>query len=114
MVHRAVQFAMTEPKGPSYLCAAREVLEEEIAPYQINTKFWQPVQPAALPEDGVKTIAEALRNAKNPLVVTAYAGRNENAVDELVKLADKIPVRVLDTGSQDLCFPHNHKSAYFI
>ena len=30
LVHRALQIAQSEPKGPVYLMAAREVLEEEV------------------------------------------------------------------------------------
>lgn len=32
MVNRALQFALSDPKGPVYLTAAREVLEEVCAP----------------------------------------------------------------------------------
>ena len=32
MIHRALQIASSDPKGPAYLMAAREVLEEEVPP----------------------------------------------------------------------------------
>ena len=110
MVSRAVQFSMSDPKGPSYLYAAREVLEEDIQPYQLNRLHWDPVEPACLPDNAVSKIAEALQNAENPLVVTCYLGRNGKAVDELVKLASRVPIRVLDTGACDLCFPSTNIS----
>jgi thiamine pyrophosphate-dependent acetolactate synthase large subunit-like protein len=81
-------------------------MEEDLTPYQLNQDYWHPVEPTALPLNGVKTIAEALANAQEPLVVTGYSGRNHKAVDELVRLADNVKgLRVLDTGGSDMCFP---------
>lgn len=112
MINRALSFAMSDPKGPVYLTAAREVLEEDIEPYHLDQSVWDPIMPSALPEDAVETIAEAFLTAKEPLVLTGYSGRNHEAVKELVKLADVLPgVRVLDTLGSDMCFPANHVSS---
>ena len=43
LVHRALQFACSEPRGPVYLMAAREVLEEAVPEVAIDTAQWQPV-----------------------------------------------------------------------
>ncbi|KAH8805605.1 thiamine pyrophosphate enzyme, N-terminal TPP binding domain-containing protein [Xylogone sp. PMI_703] len=111
MVNRALQFARSDPAGPVYLCGAREVMEEEIEPYQLSQEQWAPIEPSALSETAVKTISEALVGAKEPLVVTGYSGRNHATVPELVKLADTIKgLRVLDTGGSDMSFPANHRS----
>ena len=40
IVHRALQISQSEPKGPVYLMAAREVLEEVVEPVSINVKGW--------------------------------------------------------------------------
>jgi len=112
MVRRALQFATSAPCGPVYLCGAREVMEEELEPYKVNNKEWEPVQPSALPLDAVKMVAEALAGAKEPLVVVGYSGRNHAAVGELVKLADTVKgLRVLDTGGSDMCFPSDHRAS---
>ncbi|KAA8611953.1 IlvB Thiamine pyrophosphate-requiring enzyme [Pyrenophora tritici-repentis] len=109
MVNRALSFAMSDPKGPVYLYGAREPMEEDLTPYKLQMDYWQPVEPAALPPSGVKTIAEALAHAQEPLIVTGYSGRNHDAVQELVRLADNVKgIRVLDTGGSDMCFPANH------
>ncbi|KAI5783166.1 thiamine pyrophosphate enzyme, N-terminal TPP binding domain-containing protein [Peziza echinospora] len=108
MIMRALQFATSDPKGPVYLSAAREVLEEEIEPYHLDQAVWDPVQPCALPESAVEEITHALLKAKNPLIITGYVGRNHEAVRELVKLADTLPVRVLDTIGSDMSFPAGH------
>ena len=97
---------MSDPKGPVYLFGAREAMEEDLTPYHLEQAYWHPVEPAALPPKGVETIAEALVNAQEPLVITGYSGRNHAAVKELVDLADKVKgLRVLDTGGSDMCFP---------
>ncbi|KAF8439209.1 thiamine pyrophosphate enzyme, N-terminal TPP binding domain-containing protein [Terfezia claveryi] len=110
MMMRALQFATSDPKGPVYLCAAREVLEEEIEPYHLDMSVWGPVGPSSLPESAVEEITHALIGAQNPLFITGYVGRNHNAVRELVSLADKLPIRVLDSSGSDMCFPFNHRS----
>jgi thiamine pyrophosphate-dependent acetolactate synthase large subunit-like protein len=100
---------MSDPKGPVYLCGVREVLEQEIKPYNLTQNFWSPVGTTALPLSAIKTVSEALTSAENPLIITGYSGRNHLVPGELVSLADQIPhLRVLDTGGSDMCFPANH------
>ncbi|KAI1613125.1 thiamine pyrophosphate enzyme [Exophiala viscosa] len=112
MVNRALQFATSDPQGPVYLCGAREPMEEDIQPYQLEQEVWQAISPAALPQDGVKLIAEELVKAKEPLLIVGYTGRKVESVTATVALADKIPgLRVLDTGGSDMCFPTNHPAA---
>lgn len=109
IVNRALQFATSDPQGPVYLVGAREVMEEDIEPYQLNQAVWGPVSPAALPASGIQLIASELAAAKAPLIVTGYSGRKAEAVAELVNLANNFKgVRVLDTGGSDMCFPANH------
>jgi thiamine pyrophosphate-dependent acetolactate synthase large subunit-like protein len=109
MVRRALQFATSSPQGPVYLMGAREVMEENINPYEINSALWKPIGPAALPAQAVKEVAQALVEATEPLVVTGYSGRNHAAVEALVTLANLVKgMRVLDTGGSDMCFPADH------
>ncbi|KAM0187757.1 hypothetical protein ACHAPI_010985 [Fusarium lateritium] len=109
MVRRALQIATSHPQGPAYLMGAREVMEETIEPYTINSAFWKPIAPAALPHEAVREIAEALIVASEPLVIVGFTGRNHAAVAPLVSLADAIKgLRVLDTGCSDMCFPADH------
>lgn len=111
MVNRALQFATSDPAGPVYLCGAREVMEEDLTPYQLDQTHWNKVEPAALTESAVQTIAEALVAAKEPLVVTGYSGRNHATVPALVKLTELVKgLRVLDTGGSDMCFPADQRA----
>jgi thiamine pyrophosphate-dependent acetolactate synthase large subunit-like protein len=110
MVNRALQFARSDPAGPVYLCGAREVMEEDLTPYKLEQDHWRPVEPAALAEGPVKSIAEALVGAREPLVIAGYSGRNHASVLALVQLADTVKgLRVLDTGGSDMCFPADHR-----
>ena len=109
LVNRALMFATSEPRGPVYLCGAREAMEEDIEPYQINQAHWTSVELGALNNKQLKEVAETLADAEEPLVVTGFSGRNHDAVDALVKLADTVKgLRVLDTGGSDMCFPADH------
>ena len=112
MVRRALQFAMSEPKGPVYLYGAREPMEEEIEPYHLRGSLWGGVGPSALPREAVSEIAEALVQASEPLIITGYSGRNHASPDALVMLAETVKgLRVLDTGGSDMCFPGTHRSS---
>lgn len=112
MVGRALQFAMSAPQGPVYLVGSREAMEEEIQEYSLKVEHWGPVGPAALPESAVKMIAEALVDAKEPLLITGYSGRNHHSPEELIELADTVKgMRVLDTGGSDMCFPSDHRAS---
>lgn len=111
IVNRALQFATSAPQGPVYLLGAREPMEEEIEPYQLEQDQWEAVEPAALTASQVERIAEALVSAKEPLLITGYSGRNHAAVAELVQLTETVKgLRVLDTGGSDMCFPADHRA----
>lgn len=111
MINRALQFARSDPAGPTYLTCAREIMEEDLTPYQITQEHWDPVEPAALTESAVAKITGALLSAEEPLVIVSYSGRNHATVPELVKLAETIKgLRVIDCGGSDVCFPADHRA----
>jgi acetolactate synthase-1/2/3 large subunit len=108
IVHRALQFANSDPKGPVYLVGAREVMEEEVSPVAIDIGHWRAVEPGALTAEGVRTIADDLLAAKRPLVVTSYLGRRPEAVAELVRLCEKLSIGVLESAPSAFNFPTTH------
>lgn len=107
LVHRALQFAASDPKGPAYLMAAREVLEEDVPRAAIEPAHWRPLAPAALAPESVGEIVTALRQARRPLIVTSYLGRNPAAVAPLVRLARTLGAGVLDSVPSAVNFPHD-------
>jgi acetolactate synthase I/II/III large subunit len=105
LLNRALQFAYSDPQGPVYLTAAREVLESQVEPVSIDRDQWPAIAPAALPPEGVERIAAALAGARRPLVVTSYIGRRRAAVEELVRFARLVGAGVLDSVPSCLNFP---------
>jgi acetolactate synthase-1/2/3 large subunit len=108
LVHRAVQIAESDPKGPVYLTGAREVLAEEAVATPLPADKWRPVAPSALPPEGVEEIIAALMAADNPLLVTSYYGRNPAGVAELVRLCDRLSIPVVEERPIHVCFPADH------
>ena len=109
MVYRALQISTSDPKGPSYLMAAREVLEETLdATANPDPAGWQPTAPAALPADKATEIALALAGAERPLVVTSYMGRTPAAVPVLVALCERLGIGVLESVPNAMNFPHDN------
>ncbi|KAF3385597.1 Benzoylformate decarboxylase [Penicillium rolfsii] len=110
MVNRALQFSLSDPKGPTYLMAAREVLEERVDRKFLEEETLTPVLPSALPQSEVELIAKTLISAKRPLVITGYLGRNRNAPPLLEELCDKLPISVVEMVGSDLCIRSDHEA----
>jgi len=108
IVHRALQFAHSDPRGPVYLAAPREVLEAEVPPVAIDMRQWQPLAPGGLNADAAREIAGALTSAERPLIVTSYIGRSTTAVQELVALAEHLGAGVIESVPNYMNFPTDH------
>ena len=109
LVHRALQIATSDPKGPVYLMCAREVLEEELgAPVAIAPDAWRPIAPLPLPDAAAAEILAAFATARRPLVVTSYAGRRPEAVAELVRFCEAQGAGLLESVPCAMNFPHDH------
>lgn len=105
IVHRALQIAESEPKGPVYLVAAREILDAEAPEKAIDRARWQPTGAAALTADAVEMLVGKLAGAHRPLVVTTYLGRQPAAVDELVTLCSRLGIGVLESVPSTMNYP---------
>ena len=71
LVHRALQFAYSDPKGPVYLMAAREVMEQQITPVKTDLAQWPRMSPAALRTEDAALVARLLADSHRPLIVTS-------------------------------------------
>ena len=108
LVHRALQIARSEPPGPVYLAASREVLEELVPPEPDQAPWRSPVAPAALAPQVADELAGALLGAANPLVVTSYLGRDPDAVAALTDLCELMAAGVLESAPMRMNFPADH------
>jgi acetolactate synthase I/II/III large subunit len=107
-VIRAGEMAQRAPKGPIYLNVALEhMLHDWTSPESPREVPPAPVtQPR--PQD-VETVAELLRNAKSPVIVTETAGRDPKAFSALQELADLLAIPVINGRvSAYANFPTDH------
>jgi acetolactate synthase-1/2/3 large subunit len=107
IVHRSLQLAHSDPKGPVYLVGAREVMEAETQCVAIDLADWPPIAPTPLAEAAVASLVESVQKATKPLIVTSYLGRNPAAVTELVGFCGRLGVGVLESVPSYTNFPHN-------
>ncbi|GAA5232857.1 thiamine pyrophosphate-requiring protein [Verticiella sediminum] len=105
LIHRAMQFAHSEPRGPVYLVGAREAMEETVEPVRIDVDQWQPLAPCALAPDSLQALAADIAKAKRPLIVTSYVGRNTQAVESLIELSERWAIGVLESVPNYMNFP---------
>ncbi len=106
---RAYRVMMTEPKGPVYLCWDAGIQEDKLAgdvPIP-NVARLMPASPIQGDLKAMAKAAEMLVQAKNPLILTDYTGRNPESFDNLVKLAELLAIPVMDFGHR-LNFPTTH------
>ncbi|HWK48021.1 MAG TPA: thiamine pyrophosphate-requiring protein [Stellaceae bacterium] len=107
LVHRALQFANSDPKGPVYLMGAREVMEEAVVPSADDAAAWRSIEPGALTAGSIETIGAVLMNARRPLVVTSFLGRNPAAVAPLLAFCRRLGIGVLESVPNAVNFPHD-------
>ncbi|THH04613.1 hypothetical protein EW145_g5391 [Phellinidium pouzarii] len=112
VIRRGLQLAMSEPKGPVYLWARREVMEEEVdedlAKAALDVRTWAPLEPLALNPSAANAIARALSNATSPLIITSFLGRNPEAVEKLTMLSEALAIPVLVSCPTTVNFQHSH------
>jgi acetolactate synthase-1/2/3 large subunit len=109
LVHRALQIARSEPAGPAYLLASREVMEQTVPAQPDQRQWWSPVAPMALAPQVADEIAAALTGADAPLVVTSYLGRDPAAVAALTELCELAAVGVIESVPMWMNFPADHR-----
>jgi len=106
VVCRAVEVAMTSPRGPVYLVLPREPLSapltEPLGPIKPR-----PVAAPAHPDPrAIATLAEWIASAERPLIVTATLATN--AVAPLAHLAERCAIPVVTFNPRTLCLPSSH------
>jgi len=108
VVDRALAIARSEPKGPVYLSLPREVLAETVAAPASTTSLQNPPAPPAPDSESIERAASILARAKNPLVITARAGSEPEAVPLLEALAERYALPVVEYRSRYLSISSAH------
>jgi thiamine pyrophosphate-dependent acetolactate synthase large subunit-like protein len=106
---RGYRIATTEPKAPVYICYDADLQEDRInQPIKIpDVNRFAPPAPLQANPQALKHAARLLVEAKSPLVIADYLGRNPAAVAPLVKLAELLAIPVVDKFFR-FNFPNNH------
>ena len=99
VVSRAGAVMQSDPTGPVYLTLPREVLAAPVDAASLGAFGHQnhlPVKAQGAYASAVRAIAEQLMRSENPMLVTAYAGRNHEAPALIEKLAILCGMRVCE------------------
>jgi acetolactate synthase-1/2/3 large subunit len=96
---RAAAFMHSDPPGPVYMMLPREILAAAWDEQQMPA--YLPVRHGSVKAGGIEparahAVAEALMAADNPIALTAYLGRNPDAVAVLERLALACGIRVAE------------------
>jgi len=106
---RAYSVMMTEPRGPIYMCYDAWLQEQPLAqdvPLPKKDSIKVPSRLAADPA-ALKTAADMLLDAKRPVILAEFVGREAEGFHALVELAETLGAPVYDVNSR-LNFPSRH------
>lgn len=109
---RALTTAVAVPPGPVYWCLDVDLQEQEVtdppaASRPLVASYPVPTPPAAAPQD-LDELADLLRTARSPLLVSGFAGDTPEGFALLVELAELLHAPVLDVGPR-FNFPTDHE-----
>lgn len=109
VVDRALEIAMTPPRGPVYLTLPREVLTEPREEFSMTSPprrhLGGPIHPDP---ESIEAAAAILAAAEDPLIITTTSGRNPGTVGHLVTLAESFAIPVVVFNQRYMCFPTDH------
>ena len=98
VLRRAHSIMQSEPMGPVYLMLPREILTQpwdEQAVRSFPSERFGPQRPSGADPELVNLLAARLVAAKNPMLITGYAGRDAAASDVIEELSALAGIRVI-------------------
>ncbi|MDE1186867.1 MAG: thiamine pyrophosphate-requiring protein [Pantoea sp.] len=109
-VSRALQVALSEPRGPAYLSVAPEVSMRPAAALRFPDAAALGITRSASPDPaGVQEIARRLAAAREPRIVVSGSGRDTRTVAALVALCEALALPVAHSATRRyLSFPMDH------
>ena len=108
VVDRALDIAMSEPRGPVYLTLPREVLADPaVAPRRETVRPLGASAPVPS-EAAIEQAAALIAQAEFPLILTSSAGRTADAMAALAALADAFALPVVQSEARDISLPTDH------
>lgn len=106
---RAHRIAMTEPRGPVYLCFDAALQEQRLDGAVLIPEItrYAPPRPVQGDPQALDVAARWLAEAEHPVALADYVGRNAKGVEALIELAEVLALPVVDLGSR-FNFPNTH------
>ncbi|MBV8538384.1 MAG: thiamine pyrophosphate-requiring protein, partial [Alphaproteobacteria bacterium] len=108
LVDRALDIAMSEPRGPVYMTLPREVLAAPAVAARREVSRPLGAAPAVPSESAIEDAAAILAAAEFPLIITSSAGRAPAAMAELAALANEFALPVVQNEARDINLPTDH------
>lgn len=109
VVNRALEIAMSAPKGPVYLTLPREVLSNEAATGGTAVPNRNLGSSAPAPEmNAISEAADAILASDFPVLVTTSGGRVSQAFKAIGEFAEKCGVAVVQPFNTDVNLPSAH------
>jgi len=109
VVDRALELAMTSPKGPVYLSLPREVLGEVVQMPAESARAHRSVPRAPVPSPAdIEQLAEWIGEARAPVVITGLLGQDPRDAVVLSRLAEQWALPVIPYTSRYFAIASNH------
>ncbi len=108
-IARGYRVAQTEPQGPVYLVFDAQLQEDPIDREIVLPSADASRVPSRMAADpaALQKVAELLVQAEHPVIMAEFVGRNHQAFYDLVALAERLAVPVIDVNAR-LNFPTTH------
>jgi acetolactate synthase-1/2/3 large subunit len=108
LVDRALDIAMSEPRGPVYMNLPREVLAEPAVASRRSTNRPLGAASAEPSRGAIEEAADLIAKAEFPLIITSAGGRRPAAFAELTALAEEFALPVVQSEARDINIPTDH------
>jgi acetolactate synthase-1/2/3 large subunit len=108
-IDRALNIAMSEPRGPVYMTLPRETLAAPIDNFRYTSPSRHQTPSPPFPDlNAVDEAAGWLAAAENPLIITSGAGRVESDVAKLSALSERFAIPVVQRKNRYMCLADDH------
>ncbi|MBI2887217.1 MAG: thiamine pyrophosphate-requiring protein [Chloroflexi bacterium] len=109
ILDRALAISQSAPAGPVYLTLPREVLAHRIPGFTYADRPRMTPSAATAPDpEAIAQTARVLAAARNPIAIARSLGRDPEAVQPLVELAELLGMPVFEAGATHVNFPRDH------
>jgi acetolactate synthase-1/2/3 large subunit len=106
---KAYRIAMTDPKGPVYVCLDTDIQEAKIDKPMVvpHAQFFKPPAGPGANPDSLRNASRLLAEAQWPVIVAGEVGRNPRALPVVLDLAETLGAAVIDADGR-YAFPSTH------